>query len=188
VAGKTPNEARDNFIRFLRETLSCVTKQELTAFRQSSNLYKVWFDPPALVIARNGTRLYISITQIFTVKPDGKGEYKVSTREYSYIFSQTQEVNYHGILAYHWHPHDFEVRDPHLHITITPAAGYPEIERKISRAHFPTSRVALEDFVTLLIKYYDIKPQLPDARWKRYLKKNKSAFDKYATWKIQHPK
>lgn len=188
MAGKTPEEALNNFLKFLRETLSCITKQDLTAFQQSNKLFKVWFDPPAKVTAKNGGKFYISITQIFTVIPDGLGQYKVRTREYSYIFSQEQKVEVHGVLSYHWHPHEFEVHTPHLHISISQKAGYPEIERKINRAHFPTSRIALEDFVLLLINYYDIKPQLADSTWKKYLKKNKAAFDKYATWKIQHPK
>jgi len=43
------------------------------------------------------------------------------------------------------------LRDPHLHLRTTPNLGYPEIERKIARAHFPSSRVCLEDFIKLLI-------------------------------------
>jgi hypothetical protein len=92
------------------------------------------------------------------------------------------QTSHHGIVAYHWHPDDFSVRDPHLHLRITPNLGYPEIERKIGRAHFPTSRVCLEDFVRLLIDYYDIKPSLHHSAWRRILRKNKAAFGKQASW------
>jgi hypothetical protein len=108
--------------------------------------------------------------------------YKIHTREYSYVFAATGAPTTKGILAYHWHPHDFNLRDPHLHLTITPNLGYPEIERKISRAHYPTSRICLEDFVYLLIAHYDIKPLLHHSTWKRILRKNREAFSRDATW------
>jgi hypothetical protein len=176
VGGKTEPEARDNFVHFLRETLSCITSNELTAFQESKKLFKVWFNPPARVRLRKGGSSYISVTQIFTVVPDEVGGgFKAKTREYSYRFSRDSDVNSAGIFAYHWHPNDFAIRFPHLHVA------------EIRRVHFPTSRVSLEDFVAMLIDYYDVRPVLAESRWKAILKKNKLAFEKMATWKIQHP-
>ena len=185
MPGRTENEAVDNFIRFLRESLSCVIAQDLIAFKESPKLFKVWLNPPAEVRTLQGRKLYVSVTQIFTVRPDPRthGQFKVSTREYSYRLSQDQDVKSHGVLSYHWHPNDFEVRFPHLHVTVTPRTGYPEIERRIRRAHFPTSRVCVEDFILLLINYYDVRPKMAASKWKRILKKNKGAFDKMVTWK-----
>lgn len=185
MGGKTPKEAVDNFIYYLRETLSCIVADDLTAFQQSTKLHKVYFDSPATVSTLAGKNLYVSVTQIFTVGEDKQitGEYKVSTREYSYVLSQEPHFEMHGVLSYHWHPNEFAVRFPHLHLKITPRTGYPEIERRIRNAHYPTSRVCLEDFVFLLIRYYDIKPRLVASEWPRILKKNKRAFDLMATWK-----
>ena len=59
---------------------------------------------------------------------------------------------------------------------MTPNLGYPEIERKIARAHFPSSRVCLEDFIKLLIDYYDIKPLLYHSTRRRIFRKNKTAW------------
>lgn len=185
MPGRTEPEAVANFTKYLRESLSCVVSQDLAGFQQTEKLYKIWLSPPAEVKTLQGRRLYVSVTQIFTVGPDPKnaGQFKVSTREYSYRLSQDQELNSRGVLSYHWHPHDFAVRFPHLHVSVTPRVGYPEIERRIRRAHYPTSRVCIEDFILLLIDYYDVRPRMAISGWKKILKKNKGAFDKMATWK-----
>lgn len=175
MGGKTESEAKDKFVYFLRETLSCITKDQLTAYQQSKKLFKVWFNPPAKVRLNSNEVRFVSVTQVFNVVKDKEhGGYKAKTQEYSYRFSQDENIASPGILSYHWHPHDFEVRSPHLHVTAVP------------RVHFPTSRVCLEDFVRLLIDYYDVRPVLADSEWKEILKRNKTAFDKMATWKIKH--
>jgi len=185
VPGKSEREAVEQFAGFIRETLNCITSAKLKAHQASEKLLKLFFDPPARVVAKNGEKFYISIAQTFTVEQREDGLFKVHTRQYSYVFSTTQSSTHHGRVAYHWHPNDFELRDPHLHISLTPTVGYPPIDQKISRAHFPTSRVCLEDFVEFLIRYYDIKPPIAEREWKRILKKNKSAFAAQATWFVK---
>lgn len=187
MPGKNQSEAVSEFLRSIRETLHCITSAELNAYQETDKLFKFFFEPAARVVARNGVKFYISIAQTFTVQEGEDGSFKVHTREYSYVFSTEREPAKHGRIAYHWHPQDFDLRDPHLHIAITPQLGYPEIDQKISRAHYPTSRVCLEDFILLLIKYYDIKSPLPESQWRRTIKKNKSAFAEQATWFVQQP-
>jgi hypothetical protein len=178
VAGKNEKEAADSFLGFLHQTLSCVTAQPLTAFQQSKKLYKVWFNPPAELITRSGARLFLSFTQVLGAGPDPKepGKFKVSTREYSYRLLQRVDVASKEILAYHWHPNDSALRDPHLHVASVP------------RVHFPTSRVCLEDFVSMLIRYYGVRPRMKHSEWMTIIMKNKKAFEQMATWKIQHPR
>jgi hypothetical protein len=175
VSGSSPKDAANNFAHFLRETLSCITPQFVSAFQQSDKLYKIWFEPYARVTTTDGGSLYISVTQIFRVvpHPETQGQFKAKTQEYSYrlLGDQNQEEE---ILAYHWHPNDFDVKYPHLHVRSAP------------RVHFPTSRVCLEDFVLLLIRYYNARPKLPHAKWRGILDKNKKAFEKMATWKVEH--
>jgi hypothetical protein len=185
VPGKSAQEAVDRFVGFIRETLNCITSAQLKAHRDSENLFKLFFEPAARVLAKNGEKFYISIAQTFTVEQREDGQFKAHTRQYSYVFSTTQGTDHHGRIAYHWHPDDFQLREPHLHISLTPTVGYPPIDQKISRAHFPTSRVCLEDFVEFLIRYYDIKPPIAEREWKRILKKNKSAFAAQATWFVK---
>lgn len=188
MAGKTPREAVDNYISYLEETLSIITEDRLVVFPPSQKQFRAaYFPTPATVRLNNRTNLYISVVQLLATQPLPDGNHKVRTRFYSYILLEEPEVARHGVVSYHWHPHDSAVRFPHLHIKITGQLGYPDLEQKINRAHYPTSRVCLEDFVLLLIRYYDVKPRIPKDKWTRLLEKNKKAFDKWATWKIQHP-
>jgi hypothetical protein len=177
VAGKNPKEAADNLIHFLQETISCVSAEWLTAFQQSTKLFKVWTNPPFELETKSGGRLSISVTQVFGVGPHPAepGRFKAKTREYSYLLSQFTDGAWKEIVAYHWHPHEFEVRYPHLHVRCVP------------RVHFPTSRVCLEDFIVMVIRYYGCKPRGTHDEWNGILQKNKRAFEKLASWKTQHP-
>jgi hypothetical protein len=178
VAGKTPREAADNFVSFLDETISCVTADTLTAFQQSDKRYRVLSHPPLSLDTRSGARLFLSITQVFSIGPHPKEpkQFKVTTREYSYRLPKQADVGANEILSYHWHPASFDVRHPHLHVACVP------------RVHFPTSRVCLEDLIEMLIRYYGVRPRLKHAEWMKILNKNKTAFEQMATWKIHHPR
>jgi len=177
VAGRNEWEAADNFVAYLHETLACITPEKLAFYQQSKKLYKVWFNPAAELTTRSGGRLFLSFTQVLGAGPDPKepGEFKVSTREYSYRLLERSNIASKEILAYHWHPNDSDLRDPHLHIRCVP------------RVHFPTSRVCVEDVVCMLIKYYGVRPRTKHSEWTAIIEKNKRAFEKMATWKIRHP-
>jgi len=157
----------------------------LVAYQESSNKYKLFLKDPVPISSRSGHTFYLSVMQTCTAEKLQDG-FKVHTAYYSYVFSDSPAFAHHGVVSYHWHPDEFAVRHPHLHLRITPELGYPEIERKIADAHFPTSRVCLEDFILLLIRYYDIQPLLGDGRWSRVLRKNRKAFAKGATWFVAH--
>lgn len=176
MPGRTPREAADNFAKFLRETLSCISSHYVSAHQQSDRLYKVYYEPYATVRSRNGPTFRVSVTQIFRAvsHPDLEGKFKASTQEYSYRLLSGPEENTE-ILAYHWHPQEPGVTYPHLHLAQSP------------RIHFPTSRVCLEDFVSLLMRDYGVRPLLSHSKCKEILGRNKKAFEKMATWKIQNP-
>lgn len=177
MPGKSPKEAIDNFARYFKESLSCVTESWVTAFQESRNLYKITCDPPANLTKRDGGNLFLIATQVLSAVPDPNtaGQFKAKTREYSYRLVAEKSIAAPDIVAYHWHPNDSDLRTPHLHVAAVP------------RAHFPTSRVCLEDFIEMLIRYYDVKPQMKHAQWTAILEKNKAAFEKMATWKVKHP-
>lgn len=185
MAGKSPREASENFAFYLRETLNCVTDQELLAYQESDKIHKITFKDPAVIKSKDETKYYLSVSQAFTIVSHGENEFKAHSREYSYIFSDSDTISNHGIVSYHWHPHISDLRDPHLHLHVNRYTGFTKTEKIIPRAHYPTSRVCLEDFVWLLIQYYEIKPL--DRKWKSILKKNKAAFAKGATWFVAHP-
>jgi hypothetical protein len=187
VPGKTPEKAIETFAGFMSETLSCLTGRRLDAFQKSANTFALLYKNPVLIRSSNGERFYLHIAQVCSTEECEDGSFKAHTREYNYVFSDSPSQDHHGILSYHWHPERFEVRHPHLHIRFTAQTGSPLIEHKISRAHFPTSRVCLEDFVMLLLDYYDIRSPIGNHESNKILKRNKKAFSKGATWTIGHP-
>ena len=176
MAGKTPREAADNFVSFLRETLSCISDHFVSAYQQSEKLYKVYYEPYATVSTGDGKEYRISVTQIFRAipHPDLEGQFKARTQEYSYRLLAGPGENTE-ILAYHWHPQEPGVNYPHLHLRLYP------------RVHFPSSRVCLEDFVTLLMRDYGVRARRSHSECKEILTRNKKAFERMATWKIQNP-
>ena len=171
----------------MNETLSCLTDRRLAPYQEADNTFVLLYKSSGPINAENGDRFYLQITQVCSAQRREDGSFKAHTQEYSYVFSDSAAPTNHGIISYHWHPNQFDLRAPHLHIRITPQIGCPEIERLISRAHFPTSRVCLEDFVFLLLKYYGIKSPLHSSNYGRILKRNKREFSKGATWTVHHP-
>ena len=172
MGGRNPSEALDNFRHFFCESLSCITTAYLHPIQRSDKRYILTYEPPADLLCEGGDRT-LSIIQTFSVGPDRKrGGYKVSTHHYNYSLNERDEDgNVTEILAYHWHPDEFEVREPHLHVGCVP------------RVHFPTSRISIERFICMLIDYYQIEPILAEDKWKGILKKNCQAFDAMAPWK-----
>jgi hypothetical protein len=172
VAGKSQSDAKDNFCGFFKESLSCLTDAFLHPVQISDNRYLLTYEPPADLLCDIGPRK-LSISQLFTVCPDKvRGGYKVRTLQYDYSLNGPDENDvWIEIVSYHWHPDESDVREPHLHVACVP------------RIHFPTSRIAVERFIRMLIDYYGIQPILADSVWKAILEKNCTAFDKMASWK-----
>lgn len=177
MSGKNEKEAAENFVNFFQQTISCITQQGLTAYQQSKKLYKVWLQPPAELKTKSGAKLVITITQVFavTADPTDSTQFKVRTREYSYVLYRLEKGVQEEILAYHWHPHDSDLHSPHLHVRCVP------------RVHFPTSRICLEDFVWMILSYYHAKSPMKRSEWNPILDKNKKAFERFASWKINPP-
>lgn len=175
MPGKNETEAADNFLGYFQETVSCLTSQRLTAFQQSQKLYRAYLNPPADLQTRSGGRLVVSIAQVFAVTQDSEGQFKVRTHQYSYVLYQATTEGNVEILSYHWHPQDSEVHAPHLHVRCVP------------RVHFPTSRVCVEDFIWMVIQYYGARQTMRKSEWTAILQKNKKAFERMASWKVNSP-
>jgi hypothetical protein len=166
VPSKSKKESVDKFVEYFKESLSCVTGDWLTAFQESGNLFKLTFNPPAALDKAGGGNLYLICTQVLTAvsDPTNEGRFKARTREYSYRLVEEQDVGAPDLVAYHWHPNDSELRPPHLHV---PA---------YQRIHFPTSRVCVEDFILMLIKYYDVRPVFEAIRVDSYFGQKQGSF------------
>lgn len=173
MGGRNPSEAVDNFTGFMKESLSVVTGAWVSVFKESPKLYKLFYDPPADLEHDDGESMSLSVVQVFSVGQDSdRGGFKVKTREYSYMLLRRTPDACEEVVSYHWHPNSqTDVDFPHLHVGCIP------------RVHFPTSRICIEDFISMLIKYYGIVRQLSRSECSAILKKNSSAFNKMASWK-----
>jgi hypothetical protein len=91
-----------------------------------------------------------------------------------YVYSLDDDAG-NVIVAYHWHP-DIGPRYPHLHVRAT-------ARRDVMKAHFPTARISLEEFVRLLIEDFDVRPRR--SHWKKILVQTQATFERYRTWHIR---
>ena len=125
---------------------------------------------------RRGTGLAVAVSQWYRLIeiPNPTEPWKVSTVAYSYSLRQS---NGPEILAYHWHPNlPGSVRYPHLHLEYGAGISRPEFHR----AHLPTGRVALEDFVRLLIESFGVLPERDN--WEEDLAASRAEFEAERTW------
>jgi hypothetical protein len=82
------------------------------------------------------------------------------------------------LFAYHWHPTGVSaVQEPHFHMSSIPPTilpertGSPKVEELImSRVHFPTHRIELNDLVRFLIVELGVGPRRPD--WEAVLERS----------------
>lgn len=170
MGARSKAQAIDSFCSLFKESLSCLTSQYLHPVQKSANIYLLTYEPPAELLCEKARRA-ISVTQVFSAGTDRQGEFKVRTREYSYSLLEHQLNGWVEVVSYHWHPEGTAVRFPHLHIASVP------------RVHFPTARVSVENFLRMLIDYYDIEPILSESEWRVILRRTNAMFDRTATWK-----
>jgi len=118
----------------------------------------------------------VIVTQQYRLieKPSYAEPWHISTVAYSYAL---RESGGHEIPAYHWHPRTASsVTFPHLHLGHGAQVGRPEFDR----AHLPTGRVALEDFVHLLIEDFNVPPVREN--WEDLLEESRVEFEADRSW------
>lgn len=170
-------EADSNFAYYFRESLSVLTNSFLLAsFEKDRRI--LLYEPPVKVARKNGLEpLYLSITQTYQVVEAGDRAFKARSTSYSYGLLAKQNNNFHELLEFHWHPESTpKLRWPHLHVIANSQVG------DLSRVHFPTGRLSIEDFIRLAIRDFQVKPRIPHDDWKKILTKNKAAFCQGASW------
>jgi hypothetical protein len=81
-------------------------------------------------------------------------------------------------LAYHWHPNapNSETPYPHVHLQY----GAKVDRQELAGEHIPTGRVAIEDFIRLLLEVFKVSAQKDD--WRNVLNRTKRRFDLYKSW------
>lgn len=97
----------------------------------------------------------------------GTGGWAVHTVNYKY---ELQVASGREIVAYHFDPDRGRVRTPHLHVRGL-TAPLP-----LSKVHFPTGRVSIEDVIRLAITELRVRPRLPDGQWQSLLEETEEEF------------
>jgi hypothetical protein len=173
LAGRTPHEARSNFLGPLPRALSCVTDAQVV-YRPNApghiEALSLSEEPIRIPCASGDTPWWLSVEQRYTlIEADDptRGPWKVSTRAYRYrLDNDAGEV-----ASWHWHPAGrSKMREPHLHVSDGPLAN----------AHLPTRRVGLEAVLHLLLVDLDARPRRDD--WSQVLGDVERAFHQWQTW------
>lgn len=128
-------------------------------------------EPAAL---KGGLTLHL-LQQYEVVEATGeRGPWKVSTRAYHY---ELDDEEGRELLAYHWHPRPPSPHtQPHLHLGAAAMIGH----RAFTKAHLPTGRIALEDFLRLAIEDFGVVPLRED--WSEVLGQSLGVFEEWRTW------
>ena len=178
MAGRTPNEAVQNFLVPLQLAISCVTKTVILV----SGGYHPSPDPHVATIGRGepvplsgDSDISLVLRHQYRVVEDTvpHGPWKVSTAGYYYILCESSSDT--EILGYHWHP-GVEPSFPHLHLEAGARAGREEL----AKTHLPTGRVALEDVLRLAITGFGVTPLRTD--WSEILDTTQAAYQEWRTW------
>jgi len=102
------------------------------------------------------------------------GPYKVQTRAYMY---SVESEDAQEIFGYHWHPAGGNpIRWPHMHLEQGAQFAHPDLHR----AHFPTGRVSIEEFVRLVVDTFRLRTRRTD--WRSTLNRTQALFRKWQTW------
>ncbi len=166
-----------NYVGPLQQALSCVSKAVLRPSSHEPSQNPLVLSSEQMPERLVNTDLYFTVAQWFSIIEDSKnGPWRVTTAGYKYTM---ETENGEEILGYHWHPKALSpFKEPHLHLGSGAKIGRAELET--TKAHLPTGRVSMEDFIQLLIEVFSAHPKRRG--WKAALQKTGSAFWKYASW------
>lgn len=186
MAGRTLNDAYKNYLDPVKKAISCVADAVLIASVLPNDLeleevYSLALKAGDSVSLSGDSRIAISVSQHFKLVKDerkDRGPFRVSTSAYSYTVKEQDRME---ILAYHWHPEGVSKEFPHLHLKSGARVQRPELTRtKGESSHIPTGRVALEEFIRLLIECFSVPPRKES--WKSELQQTRQKFDEYKNW------
>lgn len=184
MGGRKPNEAVEGFLGSVQKTVSCVTRSVL---RPSKNGYKPTEEPHILTFSDDPVSLRHEEDFAMSIRHDYRivrgegtlyGRWKVKTVGYYYeLLKQPNEE----VISYHWHPEsNSPLRTPHMHI----GSGSGVTVVGMLKPHYPTPRMALEDFVLMLIKEFGVRYERED--WESVLSRSRAAYEAERAWQY-HP-
>jgi hypothetical protein len=180
LAGKSEYEGVQRFRESLRRTLSCIVRGAYVdvkgGYYPSRTPHPLTLMDGLPVELGGGTGLSIKVSQQYRLieAPSSIRPWRVSTVAYHYTLQVADGAE---IISYQWHPRvPNSVGFPHLHIRQGAGLGREEFQR----AHLPTGRVALENFVRLLIVDFGVPPEKDN--WEDELAKSLAEFEADRSW------
>lgn len=171
----------------MQKAVSCVTASIL---RPSKNGYKVAKEPHILTFSDDPVALRGEEDFALSVRHDYRivrgeglhGRWKVRTVGYYYELLNTSDVAMpKEVLSYHWHPESRSpLLFPHMHI----GSGSGVTVEGITKPHYETPRVSLEEFLWMLVKDFGVLCRRDD--WEAVLARGRAGYEAERTWQY-HP-
>lgn len=188
MPGKDPTSALGAFLDPLKEAVSCIGGAAFTLSpkaRAGGDDVHLWtLNDGSGVTMAAGKRF--TATMHFQYVDGGKQaprreRFRVTTVAYMYAL----ELDGHGeLIAAHWHPSSkvSTYRAPHYHVG---GVALSDTGVFLERAHIPSGRVSLEEFIRTMIDQFGIPPSCAD--WAERLDRTEAAFRRHSSWWDQHP-
>lgn len=197
MAGDTPYQAVQAYLRPIQRAVSCLVQAKVSAQNPPSGwsrqkIVEASFpmvladgEPVRLRPKPGSDRFAFAMRQRYQLQyvPDDpdRGPWKVQTLDYEYAIYHVIEGVLKELLTYHYHPSSdrSRVKRPHLHLRS--AAGVIPV---LAAGHYPTGRVSLEEVVWMLLNDQDnqfgVRPLANN--WRAILQSGLEAFEQWRTW------
>jgi hypothetical protein len=176
LAGRTPQEAVEDFLEPLREVVGCITDEGFVTRRPGSDgeQQTAAFQSGFTILERpsgDALRLELLLRYVIVQAEGERGLWKVSTREYIYeIADERDEL----VAAYHWHPQSGRITWPHVHVY-----GARD-SLTLHKLHLPTGCIPVESIVRFLVEDLGVQPLRPN--WDEIIIRREVASRQWRTW------
>ncbi len=140
----------------LQQVIACITPESYFHYITDAveNVERLVLTPPASVQDSGETlALSLSVSHVFEMFEDTKGNLVPSTKQYYYQIADPVG----SLLRFENHPDVPNTLWPHVHVDRSGRSW----DKAIGGLHIPTNRIALEQVVRFLHREFDI-PYLPD--------------------------
>ena len=178
MPGKNPAEAVREYLAPLQQSMSCFGNAVLRSDGYDADvIHTATVQSPVVeLITKSHEILNLVFVQHFALEKRILIGWKVCTRSYYYAVEDEAGKE---ILAFHWHPDanpENRILYPHMHI----GAGAGRFRSEICEIHFPTPRIAFEEFGRMLIEDFGVDPERSDAL--QVLNQNLERFKTWKSW------
>ncbi len=162
LSARTPRDAADALVTPIRQALACVTRANIAAGFEPQKEHSLFFYPESGrgVILSGDTPVRLRVLHLYWVTGEQDRQWSAHTTGYSYDIEMLEG---HEVVAYHWDPREeirggtSRYRKPHLHVRGL-TAPFP-----LSKAHFPTDFVSIQEVLLFAIRELGVHPLRPDA-------------------------